>query len=212
MNRSLIAVAAILLASGCAHDAEGHRLRSTSVRFDERSVSGPGFVCTLEDDGSWATSSGARYRLDGDEIRKVGGGFDGTGFLVRPSGWIDLERRPDGLVFTPSWPTSVIWTFVTEDGQPIPRDLEMPLYLTARVGLQGAIIDLRTPGSEEAGIELKPDCRVVLFDLKGQQVAGWAARKGSVCPEPRYPGKDALARIVAVRNEVWQSPYRAGIE
>jgi hypothetical protein len=212
MNRSLIAVAAVLLASGCAHDAEGHRLRSTSVRFDERSISGPGFVYTLEDDGAWAGSNGDRYRLDGDEIRKVGAGFDKTGYLIRPAGWVDVERRPDGLVYTPSWPTSIMWTFVTEDVQPIPRDLEAPLYLTSRIGLEGAIVDFRSPGSEQAGIELKPDCGVVLFDLKGRQVAGWAVRKGSVCPEPRYPGKDALARIIAVRNEVWQSPYRAGIQ
>ena len=209
MSRSIIAVAAVLVASGCAHDAEGHRVRNTTIRFDERSVSGPGFDNTLEEDGTWATSSGARYRLDGDEIRKVGAGFDGTGGLVRPAGWVDVERRPDGLVFTPSWPTSVIWTFVTEDGLPIPRDLEMPLYIAAGFGLEGAIVDLRTPGSEVVGIDLKPDCAVVLFDLKGRLVAGWVTRNGSVCPEPRYPGRDALARLVAVRNEVWESPYRA---
>jgi hypothetical protein len=58
-------------------------------------------------------------------------------------------------------------------------------------------------------VELKPDCALVLFELQGRQVAGWAARKGSVCPEPRYPGRDALARLVADRDEVWESPYRA---
>ena len=39
-------------------------------------------------------------------------------------------------------------------------------------------------------------------------VIAWVARKGAVCPEPRYPGSDAMARLVAVRNEVWESPYR----
>ena len=79
----------------------------------------------------------------------------------------------------------------------------------ARLGLSGAWVDLHVPGSEEAGVELKPDCALVLFAIQGRQVAGWAARKGAVCPEPRYPGRDALARLVAVRNEVWESPYMA---
>jgi len=209
MNRSIIAVAAALLAAGCAHDAEGHRVRSSTVRFDDRSVSGPGFYYTLEEDGTWAGMSGDRYVLDGEEIRKVGGGFDHTGALIRPSGWVDVQRRPDGLVYEPSWPTSTIWTFLTEDGQPIPRNLEVPLYLTARLGLSGTWVTLRIPGSELAGVELKPDCGLVLFEFQGRQVAGWAARKGAVCPEPRYPGRDALARLVTYRNEVWESPYRA---
>jgi len=209
MNRSIIAVAAALLAAGCAHDAEGHRVRSSTVRFDDRSVSGPGFSYTLEEDGTWAGMSGDRYVLDEEEIRKVGGGFDHTGALIRPSGWVDVQRRPDGLVYEPSWPTSTIWTFLTEDGQPIPRNLEVPLYLTARLGLSGTWVTLRIPGSELAGVELKPDCGLVLFELQGRQLAGWAARKGAVCPEPRYPGRDALARLVTYRNEVWESPYRA---
>ena len=192
MNRWIIAAAAVLFGSGCAHDAEGHWVRSSTVRFDERSVSGPNISYTLEVDGTWAGMGGDRYALDGSEIRKVGAGFDRTGALIRPSGWVDIERRPDGLVYEPSWPASTLWTFVTEDGQPIPRNLEVPLYLTARLG-----------------VELKPDCALVLFELQGRQVAGWATRKGAVCPEPRYPGRDALARLIAVRNENWESPYRA---
>ena len=209
MNRAIIVAATVLFGGGCAHDAEGHRVRSSTVRFDERSVSGPNISYTLEEDGTWAGMGGDRYALEGSEIRKVGAGFDHTGALIRPSGWVDIERRPDGLVYEPSWPTSTIWTFLTEDGQPIPRNLEVPLYLTARLGLSGAWVDLHVPGSEEAGVELKPDCALVLFAIQGRQVAGWAARKGAVCPEPRYPGRDALARLVAVRNEVWESPYRA---
>jgi hypothetical protein len=69
MNRSIIAAAAaaVLLGSGCAHDAEGHRVRSSTLRFDERSVSGPNLSYTLEEDGTWAgwagtatSSTGAR--------------------------------------------------------------------------------------------------------------------------------------------------------
>jgi len=147
MSRSIIAVAVVLLAIGCAHTADGHRVRASTVRFDERSISGPNISYTLEVDGTWAGMGGDRHALEGSEIRKVAAGFDHTGALVRPSaGW---------------------------------------------------------------GVELKPDCALVLFELQGRQVAGWAARKGAVYPEPRYPGRDALARLVAVRNEVWESPYRA---
>ena len=209
MNRLIVLVAAGLLGSACAHDSEGHRVRVSTIRFDDRSVSGPNVFYTLEEDGSWAGKGGDRYALDGDDIRKVGAGFDRTGSLIPPAGWVEIDRRPDGLVYTPSWPTSRIWTFVTEDGQPIPRNLEVPLYLTTRLGLAGAWVDLYVPGSEQAGVELKPDCALVLFELQGRQVAGWVVRNGAVCPEPRYPGKDALAKLVAVRNEVWESPYRA---
>ncbi|HET6982065.1 MAG TPA: hypothetical protein VFI53_07985, partial [Myxococcaceae bacterium] len=97
---------------------------------------------------------------------------------------------------------------VTEDGQPIPTDLEAPLYIAACLGLGGHWIDLYTPGSEKAGIPLEPDCATVLFDLQGRQVAGFVARQGAVCPAPVYPGRDALARLIAVRNEVWESPER----
>lgn len=114
----------------------------------------------------------------------------------------------DGVRVGDATPGGVAF-FVTEDGQPIPRDLEVPLDLTARRGLSGAWVDLHVPGSELAGVELKPDCALVLFELQGRQVSGWAARKGAVCPEPRYPGCDALARLVADRNEIWESPYRA---
>lgn len=208
MNRLMAVVAVVLLGSACAHDSEGHRVRVSSVRFDDRSVTGPYDVYTLQDDGTWAGNAGARYILDGDDIRKVGAGFDRTGHLIPPAGWVEIDRRPDGLVYTPSWGHSRIWTFVTEDGQPIPRNLELPLYLTARIGLSGAWVDLYVPDSEQAGIELKPDCALVLFEMQGRQVAGWVTRTGAVCPEPRYPGKDALAKLVRARNEVWESPYR----
>jgi hypothetical protein len=84
----------------------------------------------------------------GDETRPVHGGGSG---LIPGSGWVDIERRPDGLVYEPSWPISNIWTFVTEDGQSIPRNLETPLYLVSQLGLPGARVDIRTPNSEQAG-------------------------------------------------------------
>jgi hypothetical protein len=59
-------------------------------------------------------------------------------------------------------------------------------------------------------VEVKPDCALVLFELQGRQVAGWVVRNGAVCPEPRHPGKDALAKLVAVWNEVLGKPVPGG--
>jgi len=188
----------VLLVTACTYDSAGRRVRTGDIRFDERSITGR-VVLTLQDDGTWSHL----YVQQGDEIRSVVG-LDG---LIKASGWVDIERRPDGLVYEPSWPISNIWTFVTEDGQPIPRNLEVPLYLVAQLGLVGARVDIHTPGSEQAGVEVKPDCWLILFELQGRQVAGWATRKGAVCPEPRYP-PGAPTRLAAVRNEVWESQYR----
>jgi len=197
----IVGAAVVLFATGCTHDSAGRRIRTGDIRFNERSISGPNIELTLVPNGTWSNL----YVQQGVEIRPVQG-FGGSG-LIPPSGWVDIERRADGLVYEPSWPISNIWTFVTEDGQPIPRSLEAPLYLASQLGLPGARVDIRTPYSEQAGVELKPDCWLILFELQGRQVAAWAVRKGAVCPEPRYPGRDALDRLVAVRNEVWESPY-----
>ena len=48
----------------------------------------------------------------------------------------------------------------------------------------------------------------MLFDLQGRQVAGFVARQGGACAEPRYPGKATLMKMISVRNEVWESPER----
>ena len=203
-------VALAFVLAGCAHyDSSGHRVRTGSVRFDARSVSAPGWVYTLEDDGTWAGMAGDRYVRVGDEIRKVGA-FGPTPALIRPSGSVLIERTTMGLVYTPSYPGGPIWTFATEDGGPIPPDLEVPLYLAAQLGLSGHWIDVLTPGSELAGIPLDEDCATVLFDVRGRKIAGFVGRQGAACPEPRYPGPAALARLVADRNEVWESPERPG--
>jgi hypothetical protein len=200
-------VAVVLAAAACAHDSEGHRLRTSTVRFDERSVSGMGFSYTLEEDGTWAGTGGDRYARVGDEIKRVGG-FDQQPALIRASGSIEIVRRPDGVQYVPSYPGGRIWTFVTADGQPIPQNLEIPLYLVAQVGLTGTWITLHNPGSEKAGIPLQPDCQTVFFDLGQRKVAGWVALQGTACPEPSYPGPDGLARVVAERNEIWESQLR----
>jgi hypothetical protein len=189
------------VAAGCAHyDQQGRAVRTGAARFDARSVSAPGIVYTLSEDGSWAGMDGDRYERVGDDLRKVGG-FGPTPSLIRPSGWVTIDHRPDGLMFLPSYPGGRIWTFVTEE-------LEIPLYLAAQLGLGGHWIDNYTPGSELAGIPLESDCATVLFSLEGRQVAGYVGTQGAACPEPRYPGKQALGRLISVRNEVWESPER----
>ncbi len=198
---------AALLVEGCAaHDSAGRRIRTGDLRFDSRSITGLNTSYRLEQDGSWAGSGGDRYQRIGDEISKVGAS-PSTPSLIRPSGSVRIQRRPDGLVYAPSWPGSSTWTFVTEDGSPIPAELEVPLYLVTQLGLTGQWVDSRTPHSELAGVNLQPDCALVLFDLQGRQVAGWVASKGAACSEPHYP-KDSLSRLVQARNEVWETQLR----
>jgi len=201
------AVLAFVVA-GCAHyDQQGRAVRTGAARFDAQSVSAPGVVYTLESDGTWAGIGGDHYLRVGDDLRKEGA-FGPTPSIIRPSGWVTIDRRPDGLMYIPSYPGGRIWTFVTEDGEPIPADLEIPLYFASQLGLGGHWIDITTPGSEQAGIPLGPDCSAVLFDLQGRQVAGFVARQGGACADPRYPGKQTLAKMISVRNEVWESPER----
>lgn len=208
MKRIHLIGAAALAVAGCAtYDREGRWVRTGPTRFDAHSVSASSIVYTLEDDGTWAGLGGDRYERVGDDLRKVGA-FAPTPSLIRPSGWVTIDRRPDGLMYLPSYPGGRIWTFVTEDGRPIPADLEVPLYLAALLGLGGHWIDLYTPGSELAGVPLEADCATVLFDLQGRQVAGFVGRQGAACPEPRYPGKQALTRLISARNETWMSPER----
>jgi hypothetical protein len=208
-GRHVFGVVLAFVLAGCAHyDNQGRAVRTGAAWFDAKSVSAPGIAYTLEGDGTWAGISGDRYELVGDDIRKVGA-FGPTPSLIRPSGWVTIDRRPDGLMYLPSYSGGRIWTFVTEDGKPIPAELEVPLYLAAQLGLGGHWIDMVTPGSEYAGMPLGPDCAVVLFELEGRQVAGFVAGQGAACVDPQYPGKQVLKKMITVRNEVWESPERA---
>src|SRR4029450_10977910 len=100
----ILGAAVVLLVAGCAHDSSGRRVRSGNVRFDEWSITGPYVELTLVPNGTWSNLC----LQQGDEIRPVQG-FGGNG-LIPPSGWVDIERRPDGLVYEPSWRISNIWT------------------------------------------------------------------------------------------------------
>lgn len=204
---SWVGLSLAFLTAGCVHDSAGHRVRTGQTRFDASTLTGPHASYSLESDGTWAGIRGDRYERDGDDIRKVGA-FAPTPSLIRASGSVRIDRRQDGVTYTPSYLGGAIWTFVTEDDQPIPADLEVPLYLAARLGLPGQWVNLWTPGSEKAGVQLEADCGLVLFDVQGRQMAGWVSRQGAVCPRPRYPGRDALARLVNDRNEIWETPVR----
>ena len=202
MNRlELIAsVVVVALMTGCAHDAEGHQIRTGNVRFDTHSVSTQnGYVITLNSDGTWGPF---RMRRVGDQIR---GDFAGAAGYY---GYTQVDRLPNGVMYTPSSSRAPIWTFVSEDGRPLPADLEIPLYLAAQQGLPGQWVSIWEPARDFRGPQLVAGCRLVLFEMEGRQVAGWVARQGAECPVANYPGRELLARVIYSRNEVWESPLR----
>ncbi len=210
MNRLQRIAAVVLVAAiaGCAaHDAQGREVRAGPARFDAQSVTSPKGAYTLAADGTWGGLLGDRYERVYDAIRKVDG-FSGTPSLIRPSGNVRIERLPDGVMYIPSYYSAGVWTFVTEDGKPLPENLEIPLYLATRLGLGGQWVNVWNPAVDDTGPRLDADCGLVLFDIQGRQVAGWLSRRGAVCPAPKYPGSETLARLVSARKEVWESPAR----
>lgn len=215
MNRLHAVAAAVVatLAAGCAHDSEGHQVREGLARFDATSVgTSGGTVVRLLPDGTWGLGM-TQYERVGDQLRAVGGvnqsvGLDGP--LIRGYSYVTIERLPNGVRYTPSYYSAPIWTFVTEDGKGIPVDLEVPLYFAARIGLGGQWVNIWEPPKDDTGPHLVTDCGVVLFELRGgRQVAGWLAHQGAICPAPKYPGRETLARLIYTRNEVWESPQVA---
>ena len=202
MNRRELAavLVSVLAVAGCAHDTEGHAVRTGNTRFDATSVSAAhGPVITRNSDGTWGAS---RLERVGDRIQpRFGPAF---GYWA----YVEVTQLPNGLRYTPSSYAMKIWTFVTEDGKPIPEDLEIPLYLAANNGMGGTWVNIWEPARDDTGPRPVADCGVVLFELQGRQVAGWVARQGATCPEPRYPGREVLARLIYSRNEVWVSPER----
>ena len=169
--------------------AAGRWVRSGDIRFDERSITGPNVTLTLEDDGTWShitSSEETRFRFVGAGSRRASS--------EPRAGWTSSGVRTVSS-YEPSWPISNIWTFVTEDGQPIPRNLEVPLYLVAQLGLVGSSSRHPHPrigagrGGGEAGLLAHP------LRVTGPSGRGLGTRKGAVCPEPRYPaGRAGPAR------------------
>ena len=131
----LLGVAVCSLLSACAHQTDVYPIRTGVLRFDERSVTSPHVSFTRTSDGSWVGLDGERYERDGDTLRVVGPGTNLNTPIIRSTGYVRIERLPNGLVYTPSYATGTVWTFVTEDGKPRPEDLEIPLYLAARINL-----------------------------------------------------------------------------
>jgi hypothetical protein len=128
------------------------------LRFDERSVTSPYVSFTRTSDGSWVGLGGERYERDDDTLRSVGSGkFDRP--IIRSTGYVRIDRLPNGLVYTPSYATVPVWTFVTEDGKPLPEDLEIPLYLAARIHLSG--VGYRPPDG----------CTTLILKVQGRNVA-----------------------------------------
>ena len=110
MRTQLLGAALALVVAGCAHyDAQGRAVRSGPARFDARSVTAPGVSYTLQPDGAWAGLQGDRYVMVGDDLRKEGA-FSPTPSLIRPSSYVAVDRLPDGLSYTPSYPGGRIWT------------------------------------------------------------------------------------------------------
>ncbi|MGZ3444238.1 MAG: hypothetical protein ACXWLG_01000 [Myxococcaceae bacterium] len=210
LQLTALAVSVAAMTTRCAHDTEGHEVRTGAARFDAHSVTSPKAVITLESDGNWAQIGGNRYELVGDELRLIGGGSGRTGnvALIRPYASVRIDRLPNGLRYTPSYYSAPTWTFVTEDGKPLPPDLEIPLYFAARIGLGGQWVNIWQPARDDTGPHLEADCGLVLFELQGRQVAGWLVNRAATCPKPRYPGRDTLGRLIYTRNEVWVSPER----
>ncbi|MGZ6036007.1 MAG: hypothetical protein ACXWLG_11210, partial [Myxococcaceae bacterium] len=69
-----------------------------------------GGTTTLNSDGTWGP-----YRLHrvGDQIRSDFAGAAGY------YGYTQVDRLPNGVMYTPSSNRAPIWTFVSEDGRPL---------------------------------------------------------------------------------------------
>lgn len=206
--RGVVAGCLALGLVGCATSSDGTRERTGLARFDASSVSSPTASYSLQSDGTWAGMRGDRYMVKNDEIQAVAP-FATSGPIVGGSTKIFIDRDDNGLHFTPTAGQSPNWTFVTEDGGAIPRDLEVPLYIAARLGLGGLWVTYHDPDYREEWWHLGTDCEVVVFDLQGRRVAGWVQRRGGTrCPETRFPDARVLAILEQGRREHWVSPNR----
>ncbi len=209
MNRlqRIAAVVSVAAIAGCAaHDAQGREVRTGPARFDAQSVTSPKGAYSLASDGTWGGLLGDRYERVYDAIPQ--GRWVQRDAVAHPS----FRKRSDRASARWRDVRAVVLLgrgldFVTEDGKPLPENLEVPLYLAARLGLGGQWINVLDP-ADDGGLRVDADCGLVLFDIQGRRVAGWLNRRGAVCPAPKYPGSETLAHLVQARNEVWESPDR----
>ena len=106
MNRlqPIASVVAVALTTGCAHDPEGHQIRTGNVRFDAQSVtSSGGYTAMLNSDGTWGT---LRYERVGDQIRGQFGGAAGD------YGYVQVDQLPKSGSRPPiaAAPVHVAWS------------------------------------------------------------------------------------------------------
>jgi hypothetical protein len=170
--------------AGCAHDSDGHVVRTGQVRFDAYSVTGPkNAQFTLESDGNWANGA-TRYERVGDQLRPVGG----LGDLFRPYGYVQITHLPNGIRYTPSWSSGVTWTFITEEGTQFPTDLEIPLYFAARLGAGGPLGRALDPRPGRPGATADHRLRPGSLRDPGPAGRGLARPSGRVLSGAGLPG------------------------
>jgi len=198
----------VLGLGACATASDGVRERIGDARFDAKSVTTPTESYFLLSDGTWAGSRGDRYWVQDGALQAVAP-FATSGPIIGGQTRVWIDRADDGVHFTPTSSRAAHWTFVTEDGKGIPRDLEVPLYIAAQLGLGGLWVTFHDPDYLEPLWHLGADCQVVVFDLSGRRVAGWYERQGGdPCPAARFPDGQVLSRLAQRRNERWASPLR----
>ena len=196
----------------CATANDGVRERVGDARFDAKSVTTPTDSYFLLSDGTWAGSRGDRYWVQDGALQAVAP-FASSGPIVGGQTRVWIDREGDGVSFTPTSSRAEHWTFVTEDGSAIPKDLEVPLYIAANLGLGGLWVTYHDPDYLEALWHLGTDCEVVVFELNGRRVAGWFERQGgNPCPAAKFPDAQVLSRLSQRRNERWASPVRPPAE
>ena len=199
-HHAAVLVSVLGLAGCAAPTVEGlgsYRVRTGDLRFDETSLTSTQAAIGRSSDGHWrGMSHGQPVDVveDGDVIRVLGS-----------TAWVKVVRRASGLRYVPSWTDAGAWTFVTEDGAPIARELEIPLFLASRsIGGQVVTLMYMTP----TGPTVDPDCRLIVFEMDHRRVALWLPRRGARCPSDQFPLEPALTRILAATGDVWESPKR----
>jgi len=188
----LVGITAWAFLAACAHQTDEWPTRTGVLRFDEKSVTSPYVSYSRTSDGSWAGLNGERYERVGDTLRATGSPSPRHHPVIYPTGFVRIERLPNGLVYTPSYDTVPVWTFVTEDGNPLPEDIEIPLYLAARIHLSG--VGYKGPGG----------CPALIFQIQDRNVAArwWFPNEGPDQCALVFPEGGAAAWTAASENLV----------
>ncbi len=191
--RRLVSITAWAFLAGCAHQTEEWPTRTGVLRFDEKSVTSPYVSYSRTSDGAFVGLHGERYERVGDTLRATGSpGPELPRPIILSTGFVRIERIPNGLVYTPSYDTVPVWAFVTEDGKPLPEAIEIPLYLAARIHLSGV------------GYVAGGTCFSLIFQIQGRNVAArwWFPNDGPDRCALLFPEGGAAAWAAASENLV----------